>query len=360
MASKPLQSRRILLFIVVGIVVFSLYLYYYVGIGNFIDVLAKANLYYYISAFAAFIVGVFFAALTWQSLLSPLKIKISFRLALLLTWAGYFFDSTLPEPGWSGDISKAYMLSKQSEEDMGKIVASVVGQKIIGMATTIFMLLAGFGLLAINVALPLPALILVAVIMVISVASLVVVYYLSTSPKATKTMVNWLTRVLSFVLRKHFHEAQFRTDAQKFLRVFHEGIATLSSERKALVRPIALYILSLVFDISVVFFTFAALGYIVPVDKVLIVYALTGALQSIGVSFFGFTDTIMSLAYTVLLIDPAVSVSVTLLTRIITLWFKLIISYFALQYTGVGILLGKKPKPLQSNEAKTELPSETS
>jgi uncharacterized protein (TIRG00374 family) len=339
---KSLQSNRIIIFFVVGLAAFLLYLYYYVGIGKFFDVIRSANLLLYTSAFVVFTIGVLFAALTWHSLLRNLSVKASFRRVLLLTWAGYFFDSTLPEPGWSGDISKAYMLGKKSDEDVGKIVASVVAQKIIGMATTILVLISGFALLAINYVLPAPALILVGVILSISVASLIIVYYLSTSPNATKRMVGWLVVVLAFVLRKRFNEAQFRADSQNFLGVFHKGISTLSAEKKALVRPIVFYMFSLAFDISVVFFTFACIGYPIPIDTVLIVYALTGTLQSIGVSFFGLTETIMSLSYNVLFIPPAVSVSVTLLTRVVTLWFKLILGYIAFQAAGVSLLLGKK------------------
>jgi uncharacterized protein (TIRG00374 family) len=346
---KTLQSNRIILFFAIGLAAFLLYLYYYVGIGKFFEVIRSANLVLYTSAFVAFITGVLFAALTWHSLLRNLSVKAGFLRVLLLTWAGYFFDTTLPEPGWSGDISKAYMLGKKSDEDVGKIVASVVAQKIIGMATTILVLIVGFALLAINYVLPAPALFLVGIILFISVASLIVVYYLSTSPKATKAMLGWLVGVLSFVLRKRFIEAQFRSDAENFLGVFHKGIATLSTDKRALVRPIIFYIFSLVFDISVIFFTFACIGYPVPFDTVLIVYALTGTLQSIGVSFFGLTETIMSLSYNVLFIPAAVSVSVTLLSRVITLWFKLILGYVAFQAAGVSILLAKK-KTVESNK----------
>ena len=342
MALKSLQSRKVILFIAAGLTAFILYLIYYVGTGNFIEVVRRANIYYYASAFAVFIVGTFFSALTWRSLLHNLDIKRSVRKAFLLTWAGYFFEATLPEPGWSGDVTKAYMLSKESDEDAGKIVASVVGQKIIAMAVTIFVLIAGFGLLAANYALPLIVLAFIGVIMIVSVASLVVVYRVSTSPKATKTILKFLIRVLSFTLRSRFDEAHFRTDAEKFLKMFHNGIETLNANKKTLLRPLLLYVLSVLFDISVVFFTFAALGSTVPVDKVLIVYALTGTLQSIGVSIVGLTEIIMSTSYQVLGIPLALSFSATLLTRIVTLWFKLVAGYVALQWAGVGILLGKK------------------
>jgi uncharacterized protein (TIRG00374 family) len=339
---KFLQSKRIILFIAVGLTAFLLYLYYYVGTGNFVDVIKQANIYFYASAFFAFLAASFFSAVTWRSLLSNLKVQTSIRRVLMLTWAGYFFDATLPEPGWSGDITKAYMLSKKNEEEVGKTVASIVSQKIISMAVTIFILVAGFGLLAINFTLPQQVVIFFGAVMSVSVASFLVVYYMSKSIKATKTVLNkLLIPLLSFFLRSRFNEVQFRADAENFLNMFHKGIDSVSSEKRALLRPLAFYLMSVAFDVSVVFFVFASLGYPIPVDRVLIVYALTGTLASIGVSFVGLTEIIMSTAYQVLMVPLAVSFSVTLLTRVVTLWFKLVLGYVTFQWAGVGILLGK-------------------
>ncbi len=340
-----------------GLAAFLLYLYYYVGTGNFVDVIKQANLYYYSSAFFAFIAAGVFSAVTWHSLLRSLKIENNLRRAILLTFAGYFFDAIVPDPGWSGDITKAYMLSKKTDQDAGKIVASVVGQKIISMAVTVLLLVAGFGLLAAKITLPLEVIIFFGVVMALSVGSFTVVYLMSTNFKTTKAILNnFLIPVSSFFLRSRFNEVQFRNDAEKFLNMFHRGIDALGANRKALLKPILLYVLSITFDISVVFLVFASLGYAVPVDKVLIVYALTGTLTSIGVSFVGLTEIITSTAYQVLSIPLAVSFSVTLLTRIITLWFKLIIGYVTFQWAGVGLLLGKKSsKPLPERiDGKTQ------
>ena len=342
MAQKFLRSKKIVLFIAVGLAAFLLYLFYYVGTGDFLQVIQDANIYFYASAFFAFLAASFFSAVTWLSLLKSLKVQTNIRRVLLLTWAGYFFDATLPEPGWSGDITKAYILSKNTEEYVGKTVASVVSQKIISMAVTILILILGFGLLAINFALPQQVIIFFGAIMSVSVASFLVVYFMSTNYKATRSVLNrLLIPVFSFILRGRFNEMQFRANAEKFLTMFHKGIDSLSSERRALLRPLGFYLLSVVFDVSIVFFVFASLGYPIPVDRVLIVYALTGTLASVGVSFVGLTEIIMSTAYQVLMVPLAVSFSVTFLTRVVTLWFKLVIGYVTFQFAGVGILLGK-------------------
>jgi uncharacterized protein (TIRG00374 family) len=351
-ALKSLQSKKVYLFIAAGLAAFILYMYYYVGTGNFIEVVKQANIYYYASAFAVFVVGSFFSAMTWRSLLGNLQVKVGVRRSLLFTLAGYFFDATLPEPGWSGDITKAYMLSKKTNQEVGKTVASVVSQKIIGMAVTIGILVVGFSLLAVSVALPRDVIVFFGIVMAIAVGSFLVVFWMSRSPRITASILNELVvPLLSFFLRSRFDEPRFRADSEKFLNMFHKGFDSLAAEKKGLIIPIGFYLLSVGFDISVVFFVFASLGHSIPAYQILMVYALTGTLASVGVSFVGLTEIITSTAYQVLSIPLALSFSVTLLTRIVTLWFKLVLGYLSFQWIGVGILLSKKQQiPLAEGE----------
>ena len=340
MNAAPSQrfSKKILLFISFGLLTLVLYLYYFVGTVNIVYVISQTDPLYYASAFIAFVVGVFFASLAWHSLLNNLTVKVKIRRILLLMWVGLFFDATVTEPGWSGDLSKSYMLARTSGEDVGKIVASVVSQKIIGIVVTIVDLILGLSLLALNYTLSTVVLIFISIVLFLSVFSLVIVWYVSAKPEATKRMLGWLIAAISFFRRGRWNSSDFQLRTERLLDRFHQGMRTLSARPKALARPVMFSSLSWGFDVSVVFLTFASFGYPIPVDKVLIVYALTGSLQIMGISFVGFTEIIMSGAYTVLGIPAALSLSATLLTRVVTLWFKLIVSYVALQWTGVEIL----------------------
>ncbi len=340
-------NKKIILFVALGLIAFVVYFYFFVGTTNVVDVIEQANLFYYIGAFIAFVIGVFFSCLAWHSLLNSLSVKTSVRRALLFIWVGLFFDATVPDPGWSGDLSKAYMLAKAGTQDSGRTVASVVGQKIISMVITVFTLVLGLILLAVNYAMPGPILTFIVALLFFSIFSLFIVYYISINPKATKTLVNWLIRVASFVRAGHWNSTSFRLKTEEVLDRFHKGILQLRTNPKSLVRPVIFSLMSVSFDVSVVFLTFAALGYPVPVDKVLIVYALTGTLQSVGVALVGFAEIIMSTAYWGLGIPSALSLSATLLTRVVTLWFKLIIAYVAFQWAGIEILRAGKQKLAQ-------------
>lgn len=125
----------------------------------------------------------------------------------------------------------------------------------------------------------------------------------------------------------------------------------MSASPTALARLISFSLLTWGFDVSITFLTFASLGYSVPVDKVLIVYALIGSLQAMGVSFLGFTEIIVSSSYAILGIPAVISVSATLLVRVVTLWFKLVVSYVVFQWAGIGLLLGKR------QQVRTALPN---
>jgi uncharacterized protein (TIRG00374 family) len=353
-ASPPRISRRILLFVGAGLATLILYLYYFIGTAKVSAVVEKTNLPIYAMAFLAFLASATFYSLAWQSFLHKLNMKAGIREALLFGWAGMFFDAVVPDPGWSGDLSKAYMLSKASSQEPGIIVASVVSQKIIVAAVTVVSLILGLAIYGLHYPLASNILVFVVVVLTLTAFSFFVIVYLSASQKATARMLNWIIRAACFIRRGRWNPQTFRLQAEQVLNRFHEGIRTLSANPRALARPILFSLLAWGFDISITFLTFASLGYAVPADKVLIVYAFTGSLQAFGVSFLGFTEIIVSSSYAVLGISPAISVSATLLVRIVTLWFKLIISYIFLQWAGVSLLLRKgretEKTRLQSDE----------
>jgi uncharacterized protein (TIRG00374 family) len=341
--SKPGLSKKLLLFTVIGLLVLIAYFIYLFRTTNIVDQIKQVNLYYYASAFIAFLVSVFFSTLAWRSLLSNLSIKVTVGTALLFMWTGLFFDATVPDPGWSGDLSKAYMLSKALNLDCARIVATVVGQKIIGLAITVIDLVLGLILLSRDYTLPGLVLIFIAVVSFLSIISLFVLVYLSAKPRATKRILDLLIRAALFVRRGNWDPADFRLKAEEMLDTYHENIRVLGSNLKALIRPVIFSFTSWAFDISITFLAFASLHYPVPVDKVLIVYALTGSLQAFGVSFVGFTELVMTGSYAVLGIPAYIGLSATLLARVVTLWFKLAVAYFAFQWTGVKLLSYRKP-----------------
>jgi uncharacterized protein (TIRG00374 family) len=336
-AKKTHRINPIALVLILGLVAFIIYVYFFINPLQVIDILLETNLTIYLAAFVAYALFTFFSSLVWQGLLNCLSVKISRRKTFLFTWVGLFFEATVPQFGWSGEVSKTYMLNKDANVDAGKIVASVVGQKIFTMTISVVALTAGLGLVLINYSLSLATALLIIAILSLSILGVSIVYYVSIKPTATKTLLNWAIKIALF-FRKRWNPQYFRDKTEEMLGNFHVGFGQLKANPKALIGPIIFAVISFVFEISVVFFTFIALGYPVPVDKVLIVFTLTGALQTVGVTIFGFTEIVMTSIFTFLGIPVDLSFSVTLLTRVVNLWFRLIISYSALQWAGIKII----------------------
>ena len=333
-AKRPFQNKVILAVLILGLVAFIVYFIIFINPVQVVDILSKTTPVFYVPAFLSYFMFAFFSALVWRGLLGNLSEKISFRKALLFTWVGLFFEATVPQLGWSGEVSKTYMLTQDSSHDPGKVGASVVGQKIFTMTITVVAMALGLVLVLTSYSLPFIVTFLISLVLSLSILTLLVVYYISVKPIATQTLLNWAIRVGTF-FRKSWNSQSFRSKADGLLGEFHVGMQRLNANPKSLVKPLVYAIISFVFEISVTFLTFIALGYPVPVDKVLIVFTLTGTLQTIGISFFGFPELIMSISFTALGIPAALSVSVTLLTRVVSLWFRLIVSYVALQWAGL-------------------------
>lgn len=336
-AKKPFRVNAIVLLLILGLAAFIIYIYFFINPTEVIGILSKTDLTLYTGAFAAYFLFALFSSLVWQQLLNSLSIKVTKRKTLLFTWVGLFFDATVPQLGWSGEVSKTYLLAKDSKFDAGKIGASVVGQKIFTMTITIVALSGGLGLVLANYSLPFTTTLLIAVVLALSILALIIVYFVSIKPTATKTLLGWAIKIVLF-FRKGWNPQSFKLKAEEALGKFHSGIKQLSQDPKALIKAAVFAVLSFVFEVSVIFLTFMALGYSVPVDKVLIVFTLTGTLQTVGITFFGFPELIMTVSFSALLIPASLALSVTLLTRVVNLWFRLIASYLALQWAGIKIL----------------------
>ncbi len=331
------RINPIVFVLILGLVAFVLYLYFYVNPAEVLFILSKTNMAIYTTSFVSYTLFALFSSFVWRSLLKDLAVVITVQKAFLFTWVGLFFEATVPQVGWSGEISKTYFLNKDADIDSAKIGASVVGQKIFTITITVVAMALGLGLVLISYSLPPLVTFLIAFVLGLSTLSAVLIYFVSFNPAATATLLNWGIRMGTF-FRKSWAPQNFKLKAEEVLGGFHSGMEQLRAKPRILIKPIIYAVVSFICEVSVIFLTFIALGFPVPVDKVLIVFTLTGTLQTVGVTFFGFPELIMSVSFSALGIPAALSVSVTLLTRIVSLWFRLIISYSALQWAGVKII----------------------
>lgn len=334
--TNPKLSKTVFLVSVIGLVVFVLYLYFFVGIPTFISTFERLNLWFYSLAFVLVVVSVFFHALVWRGLLRNLSYSIKIRTAFLFSWIGIFVDNIVPG-GLTGDLFKAYWLCKTEVHDTGKVVASVIAHKIliimVILANTILGLILwvlGYGYL------DSPIFGIIIGISLVLILTLVMIFFLSNNRRATDKLLSWTIQLISFLRRNKWDSSGFRNRGEKNLDDFHLGFVTLKSNPRGLLSPIVFVILAWASDMAVFILCFMALGYSLPAFQVLIAYALTATLLVEGVSFLGFNEIIRSSFFIALGIPSGIGVTSILLNRFATFWFKMVVSYGVFHWKVLG------------------------
>lgn len=345
------SERRALLkktvpFLIIGLLIFILYLYFFVGIDKIVLVLQSVDPFYYSLTFVAVFLGIVVYSMVWQSLLNLLSIKIAFKKTFLFTLVGTFVDIIIPFEAVSSEISRAYLVYRSTGESTGKVAASIVSHRILTMGVTAAGLIVGSAFLILQYKFYDPfVLTFVAVVAACAVFVISLLTYLSSREKATQKLLDLVFRFLGFISHGRWKLMHWKSAVQEMLRGYHEGIDTLREHPKGIILPIILAIVSWFFDLLGSIFVFSALRVEIPMVSLIVVYSINVAIPMIPISVSGVgpTDIIMTALYTLFIpASPehlvAISASVTLLTRIVTVWFRLIIGYIAVHMVGVDIL----------------------
>lgn len=341
------SERRALLkktipFLIIGLLIFILYLYFFVGIDQIVSKLQSVDPFYYSLAFITAFLSMAIYSMVWQSLLKLLSIRIAFRKIFLFMWIANFVDIIIPFEAVSGEITRAYLVYKSTNESTGKVAASLVIHRILAMGVTVAGLIISSALLVLYGFSDPFVLTFVVIVVACVVFTIGLVTYLSSREKATQKLFNWIFRFLEFISRGHWKLARWESAVREMLRAYHEGIGTIKEHKRGIILPILLSVASWFFDLLISLFVFRALGVDFPILSLIVVYSITVAIPIIPISISGVgpTEIIMTTLYTFFLGTKfaALSATVTLLIRIVTVWFKLIIGYFAVHIVGVDIL----------------------
>jgi hypothetical protein len=331
--------------LLLGLFAFLLYIHFFVGFTDIANTFLLADPFYYSLAFVTFLLSVTFYALTWWRLLHILSVKTTFKKPFLFTWVGTFVDLLIPAESVSGEVSRAYLMYRDSNEHAGKIVASVVGHRILSMATTLGGMIGASAFFILRYE---PSELVVGFILFVAVGtavSLFLLIYLSLKEKTTKRLVDWLVNLLKRFFKGRVKGRWLSSTVRKILKEFHKGIDILGERPRKLVVPIAFSIMAWLFEILIAFFVFSSLHVSVPFSVIVIVYSISIAVQTIPVGIpgeIGLVEIVMTSLYTLLLpgVSSAIVVVATILIRALTLWAKLVISGVAVQWVGVKMLRG--------------------
>jgi uncharacterized protein (TIRG00374 family) len=358
-APRRFALRTVALFLAVGLFVFLVYLYFFVPFGDVVQTIERVNPFYFLLAACALFISAAFYSLAWQRLLDMLSVKSSFLKTFQFTWVANFVDILVPAESVSGDISRIYLMSRESGGNTGKVAASVVCHRILATSVTIISLVISSIYFAVYYKPPLLILELVAIIATCSVIFIGLLLFLSVRKESTEKIVNWFIKLLVRISRGRWKFERLKESAMKTLSTFHEGIVTLSQNPKGLIQPLFFSILAWVSDIFIAVFVFLSLGPLettISLSAIIIVYSISVAIHYIPIvsGELGILEIVMTSLFTLLGNPHAIAVFAvaTVLIRVLTLWGRLFVGGLFVQFMGIKSLLPSQSSATEKRQSQ--------
>lgn len=344
MISEKRMAIRSIPFLLIGLSIFICYLYFFVGIPEMIAIIQSVNLFFYSLAVVALLLAMLFYSLTWQYFLRPLSVNVSFRKTFLFIWVGIFVDLLIPAESISGDASKVYLMAKDSGENAGNVVASIVSHRILSTTINLSSLIIGsIALLILKYELPNLILNLILLVAVGNAISIGFLFLICLRKEIAQKIIDSLLNFLNFILRGRLQLTTVRFKVRKALKAFHQALEVLGRNPKSLAQPVVFSLTSWFFSAFVSFLVFVSLGHPIHFSVVIIVYSISCAIRSFPLGIpaeVGVMEVLMTTLYSLFGVPTVISAAATVLIRVLTVWLRLFIGFMAVQLVGIKALMG--------------------
>lgn len=109
--------------------------------------LSQLNPAVYLSFIGLLLTDAFLGMLAWRHLMGALDIRVSASKAYHYVWRGILVDMLIPAESVTGEIVKLALVTKAHNAEGGKVVGSIVMQRLMTMAINVIGLLIGLALI---------------------------------------------------------------------------------------------------------------------------------------------------------------------------------------------------------------------
>ena len=336
---------------IIGFLIFILYLYFFVGFKQIVAVLETVNpIHYwvfYFFAVSALVVGIFFWSASWKTVLSTLSVEISMKNAFLYYWVGYFVDLVVPCQTVCGEVTRLYLVHKETKGNYGAIAASGVTNRIIGYIIVVVGLYSSAVLLFLRASIPPLITSFLYFILVGASLYLAILLYLAFSKHAAERLTRVGLKLLRLIRPKQFSSDTASKGMRESLAAFYDGFKTFRENPRYLVKPFIFLTFAFLINLTVYILVFNALDLqSQSFTFFIIVYFIAGSIQDTAAGFsVGTLEIILATLFILYGISPALSGITAALVRSVTYWIPLLISYIIVQAIGAKKLLSPRIQP---------------
>jgi len=357
-STKPKVTWKTVLLPVLGLIAFFAYIYIFnVDIWQIIATVQSINLYIYLLAAVAVVLDTLFFTMAWYFLLRFLSVKLSIVKSLLFVWFGIFVDILIPAESISGEISKIYLVTKEQNGTTGKVTASLVAQRLIGMTINIITLFTGAVLLLMERQLFGAMLNLILVLVTFTFLFLFLLLLLCIKEKWTLRIVDAVIRFAERVSRGRWKLTKVRGEVVEAAKAFHGAMRDFGHAPKTLIVATSFSSISWILALVVFQLSFLSVGYTsISWSAILVIGSVFTAVKSIpiGIPFeVGLPEITLTTLFILVGVPAETSATVTILIRILTLWFRFLIGFVAQQWLGIKTITATSTNS-KIDQAKTE------
>lgn len=334
--AKPKLSWKTIVFPLLGLVGFFLYIYLFqVDLQSILINAQKANPLIYTLAIICGFIEVLFYTVSWKALTNHLNVNMSLKRAYLYVWYGIYVDIVIPAESISGEITRAYLVTRDQCSTFGKAVASLFTHRLLGMAMNVIILVAGIVLLTLEGQVSSIVFNLIVFISIAISAIITVMTVLSFKMTWALKVIDSTTHFAERLSRGRWTLSRFREEMFQITDHFHEGMVEYRNNVKPIMKSFLYLIVTWFFSLCVPYLVFQALGYPISWSIILITAAIVLAVKSIpiGIPFeVGLPEATMTTLYFAMGVPVGIAATVTILTRIITLWLRFFVGFGSQQY----------------------------
>ena len=334
----------------IGLAVFVIYLYFVAGFKNIAVVLKGVNpgqyAFFYLLAIGAVLVGNFFWLFSWRSVLKTLNVKISLKNAFIYYWTGYFVDLVVPCETVCGELTRLYLVHKETDDDYGIVAAGGITNRIVAYIIVVTGLFASAVLLYLKTNVPSIVSSVLILIIIGATAYLAILLYLALSERSGEKIASWGLKMLRVLRPSKYRSSDLSPETKRTLNAFYSGFRTFRERPRQLIKPFVYLTISWLFNLSQYVLVFYALGIRgEPFAFFIVIYFVAGSLTDVAASFsVGTLDILLATIFVLYGLNPALSGITAALVRSVTFWAPLIIGYVIVQVVGAKKMLAPRPK----------------
>ncbi len=299
-----------------------------IGFYEAYDALKAADTFYVFVAISTSLFSIYLAGFRWKYIINGDDTQVSNRPLFYALLSGNFINNITPAGKGGGEPLRAYILSKLSGVDGGKIFATVISDRIFD--TMPYILLGYFGILNITLFRRVPDIVLVSLILAILLltAILGIVLYLLFNVQQGKRFVALIVRFLKRFIPDKIHK--YEDKLEDTLTLFNSTIREIAHDRRKIIISSIVSIAIWGFWILRTYFVFLAFGVSVSFTTLAVVAVISSFVSLVPFSpgGFGTTDGAMIILFSAFGIDPYIALGATLVDRFISYWLPIVMGAF--------------------------------